>query len=253
MTTRIIKGESMLPFLRPLDECVCERIEPSQITSGDIVTFKIPQSDELGVHRVLSVDRKERHITVKGDNLPYSSRDIVSFSDVNEKVAAVRRDGVIIDLREFPRRYSASLIAFFSRADLTPLLFKRRFIDPFLLAASKSSLFKSFRKLSYDKLVFSAIVEERRLRLYAFVRRTLSARAIIEEKGPEIIKVTTYIRYRDRNPYFAERFLSKVVEIVDKEYGPGKKIVFDDPELKLLLRQKAYSLYPEKVFFPSYP
>ncbi|MEK6252320.1 MAG: signal peptidase I [Actinomycetota bacterium] len=60
---------SMRPTIQPGDMVVDERIPPSQIRVGDIVTFQEPHGTRTITHRVrdISISEGQAHVTTRGD------------------------------------------------------------------------------------------------------------------------------------------------------------------------------------------
>ncbi len=239
---RIVYGQSMMPFLRMLDECVCKSIDPLQISAGDIVTYRIPDCGATAIHRVLYVNKEEKHIVAKGDNILSVPGDIVPFSEVKEKVVTVKRGDRVFDLDTFPRRRANALIAFLSRHNLTPFLVKRRFLSPVLLSISRKKIYKDARKRYYKKLFFTSYRSGEGLRFFAFVGKTKSADALIKEKSGCGVIVSARIRHRDRNEEFARVFLDKIIEAADRQYGSEHDIhITDDTFEDLFLTPTEYN------------
>jgi len=233
----------MHPFLKMMDVCITREITPPQINPGDIIVYRSAGSDLLNVHRVLSKNEKEGHFLVKGDNVPYSRHERVTSAGIREKVRLVKRGEKVFNLERFPSKYTAGLLAFLSRRDLMPTLFKRKFIDPILLGVSASPFFASIRKMFYADISFMKKKEGEACRVYAFAGKGRSAEAILHLKESKGVFISSYIRYRDRNPSFAEKFMKKIVDISDSEYGSQHNIYITDNVLSgLIQRGKGLSL-----------
>jgi signal peptidase I len=60
---------SMRPTIQPGDMVVDERIPPSQLKVGDIVTFQEPHGSRTITHRVrkISISEGQAHVTTRGD------------------------------------------------------------------------------------------------------------------------------------------------------------------------------------------
>ncbi|MGB2600818.1 MAG: hypothetical protein WBD12_02235 [Candidatus Omnitrophota bacterium] len=186
------------------------------------------------VHRVLSVNKNEKCALVKGDNIPFKHAEKIPFTSIREKVVSVKRKGKIIDLERAICVFFSRLTAFLSRYDLTPNLFRKKFIDPFFLAAVRNPIYIYFRKRSYANIHFMCKYEGRNCRIYAFVGKTKSSEAFVRSEREKKVLVSSHIRYRDRNPFFAGIFLSKLVEIIQKEYGSGSIYLTDPVFWKLI-------------------
>ena len=241
----------MYPFLKALDVCICQEAESKHIKPGDIVVYKSSEAGSLNVHRVLSIQKEESFFLVKGDNIPSSLLEKVPFSDIKEKVHTVKRGKKVFSLNKFPRKYISRLLASLSRHDLTPLLFKKRFIDPVLLFITANSFFAYIRKKFYGDISFIKKREGEKCHIYAFVRKTRSAEAILDIKGPKGVFISSYIRYRDRNPFFAEKFIKKIIGISNSEYGSHNDIYITDIVLSKLVQGKKGSSSRGKVKFSS--
>ena len=220
----IVHGQSMYPFLRALDECICQEFDPCRVRSGDIVIYSIPGNGTTAIHRVLSVNRKKEYLTAKGDNTLAGTGEMIPFSRVRGKVVVVERGDRVFDLDSFFRRRAGSVIAVLSRYNLTPLLIKRRFLDPVLLGVSGSALYKSIRKVFYGSMFFTVHKSRDGFKVYVFVGGARSAGAVIRTEKEHGVIVDVHIRHRDRNAEFAGRFLDKIIETVDRQYGPRSDI-----------------------------
>jgi hypothetical protein len=224
----------MYPSIRSLDECVFREIEPRRIRTGDVLVY---DKDGLAVvHRVLSVDRSRGCVTTKGDNVPLGHADKIPFTSVRGKVYSVRRGNKTIDLERTPRRITGVLLAFLSRHDFTPSLFKSRFIDPPLLSFSGNPVYVSFRKIFYKNISYAHFRAGTCCRLYAIVGKAKSADAFMKPEEDGRILLNSYIRRRDRNRVFAERFVRKIMEIADREYVGWNEMHVTDKILKGLVR-----------------
>ncbi len=229
----IVKGQSMYPSIRSLDVCISGKIEPHRIRTGDVLTY---DKDGIAVvHRALGVDRGKGCVLMKGDNIPFRHAENVPFKAVRGKVCSVKRDSKIIDLERFPRKFTGALLAFLSRHDLTPSLFKSRLIDPLLLSFSGSSVYVSFRKMFYGNISYAHFRMGKCCRLYAIVGNAKTADAFIKpEEGGKVL-LSSYIRRRDRNRLFAEKFLRKIMDVADREYPGWNEIHVTDKILKDLV------------------
>jgi len=85
--------------------------------------------------------------------------------------------------------------------------------------------------------------------VYAFVGKTESAKAELAFYEGRGILVSSYIRYRDRNTAFAEKFIHKLIEISDKEFGPELDIQFDDKQLKELISHNDHFFFNKRISF----
>lgn len=90
----LVNGSSMLPLARTHDAVWVEWCDPARLRRGDIIVVRY--RDELLTHRLIAVDAHGWH--TKGDNCrsidpPTDRQAIVGY------VAAVERDGALIDLR----------------------------------------------------------------------------------------------------------------------------------------------------------
>ena len=244
---RIVKGQSMLPFLETLDECVTEKVENQTLRVGDIVVYET--SDNVSaVHRILNVDNEAAEVLIKGDNIPYRLRETVSFAAIKEKVVEVKRQGKVRNLKGFRAGLSAKITAFLSARDITPNLFKARFIDPILLWTTRLPVFAFARKGLYKDISFMVTRTLRRCSLNAFVKSSRSGNATLDFQKDVGVTAKSYIRYRDRNSVFAKSFLEKIVEVSDKEYGLDQEIYITDPVLSRLIGQDTAS-FPTRIHF----
>ncbi|MGB2662325.1 MAG: S26 family signal peptidase [Candidatus Omnitrophota bacterium] len=208
----------MRPFLKAMDACITKKIPPSRLRSGDIIVYE-NAGDAFVAHRILNIDKDSEYVLVKGDNIPYSFRERVPFADIKGKVVAVERGNKVFNLERFPLKIAGKCLAFLSARDLTPLLFRKRFIDPILLGISRSPFYVFLRTSSYGDISFMCTKEGTRCHVYAFVHKVKSADALLELKEDGRVSVSSYIRYRDRNPVFEEKFNQKIQEVADKEFG----------------------------------
>ena len=210
----------MHPCLKALDMCISREVDPFQVRTGDMIIYEDQDEGYDVVHRVLSVNRHEKYALVKGDNIPFRHVEKVPFALIKKKVVSVNRKGKIIDLERPVRVFFSKLTAFLSRYDLTPNLFKKRFIDPFFLAVVRNPVYICLRKLSYGDMSFMCKYEGRNYRICAFTGKKKSSEAFIKPERGDRVLVSSYIRYRDRNPFFADIFLSKLTQVIRKENGP---------------------------------
>lgn len=220
----IVHGQSMYPFIKALDECICQEFDPCRIRSGDIITYGIFGDGTTAIHRVLSVNRKKEYLITKGDNTLAGSGEMIPFSGVRGKVVTVKRGDRVFAMDSFLRRRAGGVIAALSRHNLTPLLIKRRSLDPVLLLFSGSALYKNLRRVFYRGMFFTVHKSRSGFKVYAFVGGTGSANAAVRmEKGHGII-ADIHIRHRDRNAEFAGRFLDRIIETAESRYGPRSDI-----------------------------
>jgi hypothetical protein len=224
----IVKGQSMQPCLKALDVCISREIDPFQIKTGDMVIYEAAEGEDDIVHRVLSVNKDEKYALIKGDNIPLRYAEKVPFTSIRKKVVSIKRKSKVIDLERPVHVFFSRATAFLSRYDLTPNLFRKKFVDPFLLASVRSPVYIFFRKRFYGNTSFMRRYEGCNCRIYAFVGKTKSSEAFVKPEREKRVLVSSHIRYRDRNPFFAGIFLSKLVEIIQKEYGPSN-IYLTDP------------------------
>jgi len=239
----------MSPFIKALDVCISPGTPPSRIKAGDIVVHENTSDGKLAVRRVLRVDKNKKYVLLKGDNMPYEFSVKVRVPEIKDKVVSIKRGEKIFDLEKFPHAHVGKILALLSRYDLTPLLFKKRFIDPFLLGISRNPLYVFFRKPFYKDISFMNTRDKTRCYIYAFVRKGQSAKAVLELKENKGIFMSCYIRHRDRNPLFVNRFIRKVIEIVDKEYGPQYKLYIIDQKLKKFISPTGSSFYSDRIRF----
>ncbi|MDD3089986.1 MAG: S26 family signal peptidase, partial [Candidatus Omnitrophica bacterium] len=99
---KIVKGESMLPFIRALDICVSKHAEAWLIKKGDIIIYE--KAGDRVVHRVIAVDIPNGSVVVKGDNLPLGTQESVPFSKVEEKVISIKKGPRSVDLENTQNR-----------------------------------------------------------------------------------------------------------------------------------------------------
>lgn len=247
-------GESMLPFLKPLDECICAKIDIERLKPGDLIVFEgTDDKEKPGVHRVIAVDKKNKNVITKGDNTLFKYREIVPFPKINEKVIAVNRGRRYFDLCTSGRSFASRFIAWLSRLDLTPGPFKKRFVDPTLLALSRNPLYKSARKHFYEKMSFMTIDRDGKHSIYVFVGRSKSATIVIEKKGRVAVILDSYIRYRDRNAAFAEKLIKKLLEISDEKFGPGSDLCVTGTVLKEMVISAQTHLPMGRIKLPDGP
>ncbi|NQT32146.1 MAG: hypothetical protein HQ594_00560 [Candidatus Omnitrophica bacterium] len=247
---RMVKGTSMYPFLRILDTCVTVEDVPFRISPGDIVIYDGPGGTLSIIHRVISVDKKNNAAIIKGDNISRKLLENIPLSAIKEKVISVKREGKVFSLETPHRRVLAKVIAFLSSYDLTPLLFKARFVDSALLKIAGSPLFRAFRKLFYKDISFSVSKEREKCNVRAFINGKESAKAALDLKDPKTVLVSSYIRRRDRNAFFAGRFLNKIVKISNDEYGDQKTLYITDGELRKLVAFKGKFYFNKRIVFP---
>ncbi|MDD4013986.1 MAG: nucleotidyltransferase family protein [Candidatus Omnitrophica bacterium] len=219
---KIVKGESMLPFIRALDVCVSKRAEARLIKKGDIIIYE--KAGDRVVHRVIAVDIPNGSVVVKGDNLPLGTQESVSFSKVEEKVILVKKGSRSVNLENRRNRTLGWIMAFLSSRDLTPGPLKQKMLDPLIYSVSRFPAYQILRRILYGKVSFTLGKQDDKRVLYAFVGRAKSAMAEISPGDGRTIFVNCRIRLRDRNRSFEEIFLSKVKETVLSEFGPDKDL-----------------------------
>lgn len=246
---RRVKGQSMLPYIRTLDKCITQDINFEEIRRGDIVVYHFRKSDILAVHRVLKVNSLERTVLVKGDNIPLRLAENIPFKDIIEKVIAIENNRGIVELDNIASKINSRRIAFLSRYDLTPYLIKKRFLDPILLSLTRNHLFVSVRKNLYRDISYVLTREKSKCKILASVNKDISARGELSPAADNALSLRAYIRYRDRNEYFALKFIEKVISIAEIEYGPGYNIYINDPILKELVKKTDTVLRGDKVYF----
>jgi hypothetical protein len=237
----------MHPCLKALDMCISREVDPFEIRIGDMIIYKDQDEGYDVVHRVLGMNRREEYALVKGDNVPFRYAEKIPFTSIGRKVVAVKKKEKVIELERPTRVLFSRLTAFLSRYDLTPNLFKKRFIDPFLLVAVRNPVYVSLRKCSYGNMSFMCKYEGRNCRIYAFTKKTKSSEAFIKPEKKERVLVSSYIRYRDRNPFFADIFLSKLTQVIRKEHGPVDIYLTDPVFWELIDPNKSDS----NIFFKS--
>lgn len=91
--------------------------------------------------------------------------------------------------------------------------------------------------------------DKTRCNVYAFVSGRKSANAVLDLNGDRKILISSYIKYRDRNPVFAEKFFKKIVEVADTEYGSERDMYVKDPELKRLISNSEVFFLSNRIFF----
>ena len=111
------KGTSMLPTIKPLEDCVT-LISPDDLKKYDIVLYK-RKNGQFVLHRI--VGYKNNFPVMCGDNQTAYEHGI-EYSDIIAKVSAIRKnDGRIIDvLDKYNVSYAKKL-----RAKKAPLRFYR--------------------------------------------------------------------------------------------------------------------------------
>ena len=238
----------MLPFLKTLDECSSVPVDPCELKSGDVVVYD-GGGGELFIHRVLNVDKDKKLATIKGDNTPSDLQEEVPFDRIIEKVISVNKGGKVLDFKNPFQKISQRFIAFLSRHNMTPGLVRHRYIDPVLLTFARSSVYVFFRKMFYKDISYSKTKDGQICRIHAFVGGVESAKAVIGYNEKKGVLIDSYIRYRDRNHFFAEQFMHKVIEESDKEFGSDKRIHVRDKNLKNLISSKDAFFFNDRVFF----
>ena len=216
--SRIVRGESMLPSLLNLEECSTVIVDPAQIRIGDILLYKTRGEESLTVHRLIRIDKKNRTVTLKGDNVPGLS-ETVDLSCVIEKAVAVMRNGKKVDLSGPAASFFGTLTALLSRFDMTPHLARRRALDTVAAALSANILYALFRKIFfYGKVSFASFGSSRGMTIHAYAGGRVMASADIRKSGDDLF-VSADIKWRDRNAYFAALFLAKASEVSEKKFG----------------------------------
>jgi len=90
-----VNGTSMVPFLKPGDIVVLQRIEPERLSRGDLVVVR--REHDLVTHRL--VWQGTGQWLTKGDNCRSLDPAVVDKAILG-KVIALERSGTIIDLQE---------------------------------------------------------------------------------------------------------------------------------------------------------
>lgn len=90
-------GSSMIPFIHNKDILTVQPIGDNQLTSGDIVFYRLPDG-RGSVHRIVGIDRKpeERFYKIRGDALPLPNETIQPDQIVG-RVIRIERNKKIID------------------------------------------------------------------------------------------------------------------------------------------------------------
>jgi len=246
---RLIKGESMHPALRMLDVCETTQATPENLEVGDIVIYRRGGENTDIVHRIVSIDLENKCALIKGDNVGGGVQDKVPLSDITEKVTRIKKEGKVVNLQDFFHKASQGCIAFLSRRNVTPSLIRHRFIDPVLLRLAKTHLYIFFRKMFYKDISYSKSKDGDICRVYAFVNGAESAKAVMGMDKKKGVLIDSYIRYRDRNHFFAEQFMHKILEESDKEFGADKSVYIRDKSVKDLISAKDAFFFNDKVFF----
>ncbi|MDP8299232.1 MAG: S26 family signal peptidase [Candidatus Tantalella remota] len=221
----MVEGNSMLPLLGDLDECISEKVSPENIFPGDLVIYDDKELKELVAHRVISIPKDEPFMFLKGDNESKIFTEKVPNDDILGKVISVKRtNGKNYDMKGFPWSNLNRLLGFLSRYDITPFLFRRRFLDPIILSVSRNPLYITLRKRSYSHLMFVNVHGEGQNKIFALVNGTRCAEALLDHQDKGNVLVNFFVRHRDRNTVFAERFLKETVKVVDDKYGRDRHI-----------------------------
>lgn len=88
---------SMLPLIRPGEECLLAPVDPRCVARGTLIAFR--QGARLVVHRVVASDTSG--VVTKGDALA-SPDPPVPWGEVAGHVVALRVNGRSVDLAAFP-------------------------------------------------------------------------------------------------------------------------------------------------------
>lgn len=116
-------GNSMFPVLRCGDNSIIRKINPDDVSKGDIITFVYNRNEIVG-HRVVSI-RKQNNSFVfitRGDNC--RKTDIpISESDIIGKVTEFSRNGKNYSLGSIRFRLWTFVILYFGFL-IRPILFK---------------------------------------------------------------------------------------------------------------------------------
>ncbi|MBD3296987.1 MAG: hypothetical protein GF392_06415 [Candidatus Omnitrophica bacterium] len=226
---RTVYGQSMLPLLRHLDVCITAEHDPYSIRPGDIVVYRSGAAPGLSVHRVIAVDISGGTVSVKGDNVPLSGVEELPVGDVKEKVVSVERDARSLDLGTPLQRARARALASLSKADLTPTLARKRFLEPLLLWALEIPIVMTLTLSAaggYKDLKFGTcrLSGSRGIRLLALLGRRWCARADMELGDSGEVLANAYVRYRHRNDPFFTVFLEEIKKMSQATFGPGRTI-----------------------------
>ncbi len=104
------KGWSMTPFIRDGDVITVSPFNQNRPRLGDVVAFKRPETGNLIVHRIVSLQDGSVHIL--GDSIPDKPDGIIPIEALLGQVTRVERDGRRLRLGLGPERV---LIAWLSR------------------------------------------------------------------------------------------------------------------------------------------
>ncbi len=109
-------GFSMSPFIKDGDKVVLSALQDPSPRLGDLVAFRFPGSDRLGVHRVIG--KNGEFYATRGDNC-LEADDLVSRRDILGRVIRIERNGGQLLLGLGPERL---VIALLSRSNLLTTL-----------------------------------------------------------------------------------------------------------------------------------
>lgn len=82
----VVTSGSMLPQI-PVGSCIWSKeILPQKLQTGDIITFRLSDTDTIVTHRIISVQTKEETVRTKGDANECSDAAPVPFDHILGKV-----------------------------------------------------------------------------------------------------------------------------------------------------------------------
>ena len=99
-------GFSMWPFLLPKEKVVVRKVSWDELSCGDIIIYRA--NNQLVCHRL--VRKSKDNLFARGDNSSWRV-ELVKSRMLDGKVTAIIRNGKIVDLTCWRRRFLGCLIA----------------------------------------------------------------------------------------------------------------------------------------------
>jgi len=108
-----VTGWSMLPAVMPGEVLIVERVEPKNVSAGDVVLFE--RDHRLFAHRVIALDHSDGGMITKGDAMLRPDRP-VSESELLGKVSFLIRNGKMLQPNRRPGAVHRAIAAVVGRS-----------------------------------------------------------------------------------------------------------------------------------------
>lgn len=233
----VLRGNSMYPFLKQMDICIAEDIPAERVSPGDVVVYS--SFDEKGpiVHRVVGINPADKKLTLKGDNQEPAFSENVPFPGIIAKVIKVDRQGKIFNIAGRASFLRNRFTAFLSRHDLVPHRARKRFIDPLALRFLRARFFVSLRTFFYGPFDLLVSRRENVLRVHFMTGKKKGADIRLSRDAAGDLLMDSYIRMRDRNPFFILELLCRVAHAAEASFSCPVNIKVSDTVLAPYLEE----------------